>query len=396
MAIPGLSPATHFDPRNPSAAAANAPEAQLPKAEAGASGSALNKLANDFDSFLTLLTTQLQNQDPLEPLDSKEFTSQLVQFTSVEQAIQSNKNLEKLIALTGGNTSSAAFAYIGQEIRTSNSSTNLTGGFAKWSYEVDPAAASSAISVKDAKGNTVFTQEGKTGAGLKEFIWDGKDKNGASFPDGVYSLSVTAVSADKKPVSTKVFTTGTVNNVEISGDEPTLFVGGVKVSLKEIIAVSHGGNNSGAALNYIGREIRTINTSTSLFNSKANWSYEIDPRAVSSTLIVKDEKGRSVLEKTGGTGAGLHNFTWDGLDGTGAQLPDGVYSLSVAGLDRNDKPVGTKVFTKGKVTSIDTSSNDPQLMIGDVKIRLRDVLTVTEPSPTASNAAAGIVQEGAS
>ena len=142
--------------------------------------------------------------------------------------------------------------------------------------------------------------------------------------------------------------------------------------------------------------VTAINTSTSLFNSKANWSYEIDPRAVSSTLIVKDEKGRSVLEKTGGTGAGLHNFTWDGLDGTGAQLPDGVYSLSVAGLDRNDKPVGTKVFTKGKVTSIDTSSNDPLLMIGDVKIRLRDVLTVTEPSPTASNAAAGIVQEGAS
>ncbi len=83
MAINGLSPAIISDPKNPSTAAASAASTSTPAPVITASGNALNKLANDFDSFLTLLTTQLQNQDPLEPMDSKEFTSQLVQFTSV-------------------------------------------------------------------------------------------------------------------------------------------------------------------------------------------------------------------------------------------------------------------------------------------------------------------------
>lgn len=396
MAIQGLSPATHFDPKNPPAAASTDAKALPPKAESGASGNALNKLANDFNNFLTLLTTQLQNQDPLQPMDSKEFTSQLVQFTSVEQAIQSNKNLEKLIALTGGNTSSAAFGYIGKEVKTSNSSTNLAGGIAKWSYEVDASAASSAISVKDAKGNTVFTQEGKTGAGPHEFIWDGKDKNGASFPDGVYSLSVTAVSADKKPVSAKVFTTGIVNNVEITGDEPTLLIGGVKAGLKEIISVSQDNNHSSDALNYIGREIRTINPSTNLANGAANWTYELDPRTASSSLIVKDGKGKAVFETSGDTGSGLHNFTWDGKDKNGNLLPDGVYSLSITGLNSKGDPTGARIYTRGTVSSIDTSSTEPLLITGDVKVRLRDVLTVTETSPVTSSAAAGIGGAGAS
>ncbi|HAK63838.1 MAG TPA: hypothetical protein DCO82_11415 [Alphaproteobacteria bacterium] len=392
MAISGLSPATHFDPNNPTLASVDNASPSAVKADIDASGNALNKLANDFDNFLTLLTTQLQNQDPLQPMDSKEFTSQLVQFTSVEQAIQSNKNLEKLIALTGGNTSSAAFGYIGKEIKTSNSSTNLAGGFAKWSYEVDPSASSSSISIQDAKGNTVFIQEGKTGAGLHEFVWDGKDKNGASFPDGVYSLSVTAVSSDKKPVSTKVFTTGVVDNVEITGEEPTLFIGGVRVGLKEVIAVSQDTYHSSATLNYIGREIRTINPRTNLSEGAANWTYELDPNTASSTLIVKDMNGKSVYEISGETGSGLHNFIWDGKDKNGELLPDGVYSLNVAGLNGIGDPTGARIYTRGTVSSIDTSSNEPLLMVGDVKVRLRDVLTVTEPAPIAANAAASMAE----
>ena len=85
MATSGLSPASILDPSKPAAASALAAKTPAPSPVTAASGNALNKLTNDFNTFLTLLTTQLQNQDPLEPLDSKEFTSQLVQFTSVEQ-----------------------------------------------------------------------------------------------------------------------------------------------------------------------------------------------------------------------------------------------------------------------------------------------------------------------
>lgn len=386
MAINGLSPAIISDPKNPSAASA-APTA-TPAPVVAASGNALNKLANDFDSFLTLLTTQLQNQDPLEPMDSKEFTSQLVQFTSVEQSIQSNKNLEKLIALTSGNTSSAAFNYIGREVRMANSSTNLSNGMANWSYEVDPKAASSAITVLDAKGNAVFTVEGVTGAGTHNFAWDGKDKNGKAFPDGVYSLSVSALDLSKKPVTAKVFTTGTVTNVEVSGEEPSLFIGNVKVPLKDVLSVTRS-NSAGAPLDYIGREVRTINASTNLTNGTANWTYEVDPKATRTVVILKDSAGKVMLEQNVTPAAGMNTLSWNGVDKNGDPQPDGVYSISITAVDRDDVPVSSKVFTNGTVTSVDSSGNQPVLVIGGVKINLSDVLTVTEPAKIVSTATGG-------
>lgn len=388
MAISGLSPASVIDPGNPSAASALAAKTSAPSPAATASGNALNKLTNDFDTFLTLLTTQLQNQDPLEPLDSKEFTSQLVQFTSVEQSIQSNKNLEKLIALSSGNTSSAAFNYIGREVKLANDSTTLSNGLANWSYEVSPQAASSAITVLDAKGNAVFTTEGVTGAGTHNFSWNGQDKNGKALPDGVYSLSVSAVDLSKKPVSSKVFTTGIVTNVEISGDEPSLFIGSVKVPLKDVLSVSQS-NSTGAPLDYIGREVRTINANTNLVKSAANWTYEVDANAAKTIVTLKNSAGKVMLEQEVKPEPGLNTLSWNGVDKNGDQQPDGVYSISVTAVDKNDAPVNAKVFTSGIVTSVDSSGNQPVLVIGGVKINLSDVLTVTEPAKTASAATGG-------
>ena len=388
MPVSGLSPSAIFDPANPGSNLAKGSGAAAAASVATVSGDALKKLSGDFNTFLTLLTTQLQNQDPLEPMDSKEFTSQLVQFTSVEQSIQSNKNLEKLIALTGGNTTSAAFDYIGREVRTANSSTNLSNGMAKWTYEVDPAATSSAITVLDAKGNAVYTIEGKTGAGTHDFVWDGKDKNGNPFADGIYSLSVSATDISKKPVNTKVFTTGTVTNVEISGDEPTLLIGGIKVALKDVLSITTGGN-FGDALDYIGREVRTVNSSTNLTNGAANWTYEVDPKATSTLITLKDSAGNVMLAQNVTPTPGLNALSWNGVDQNGDQKPDGVYSISVTSLDRNDVPVGAKVFTKGIVTSVDKSGTNPVLVIGGVKVNLSDVLTVTEPVTTATNTTGG-------
>lgn len=388
MAISGLSPTTISDPKNPAPASASASAALAALPAATKSGNALDKLANDFNSFLTLLTTQLQNQDPLEPMDSKEFTSQLVQFTSVEQSIQSNKNLEKLISLTGSNTSSAAFNYIGRDVKVSNASTNLSNGVANWTYEVDPKAASSAITVLDAKGNSVFTTEGVTGAGSHNFSWDGKDKNGKAFPEGIYSLSVSAVDVGKKPVTAKVFTTGTVTNVEISGDEPSLFIGNVKVPLKDVLSVTKS-SSAGAPLDYIGREVRTINPSTNLANGTANWTYEVDPKATSTVVILKNSAGKVMLEQNVTPEPGLNSLSWNGVDKNGDQQPNGVYSISVKALDRDDVPVSSKIFTNGTVTSVDSSGNQPVLVIGGVKIKLSDVLTVTEPAKIASTATGG-------
>ncbi len=221
-----------------SAASSAAATAAAKPVAAKPAENALNKLSGDFNSFLTLLTTQLQNQDPLSPMDSNEFTNQLVQFSSVEQEIQSNKNLESLISLMSGNSSSAALSYIGREVTTTNGETNLINGKASWSYEVDPSAISSSITVKDAKGKAVFIADGKTGPGQQAFEWDGKNKAGANLPEGVYTLSVAAAGNDNKPLSTKVYSTGIVTGVETIGKNPTLIVGGVKLDLKDVVSVT--------------------------------------------------------------------------------------------------------------------------------------------------------------
>ena len=94
---------------------------------AAASEVAGAKLAENFDTFLQLLTTQLQHQDPLSPMESNEFVAQLVQFSEVEQAIASNKSLEKLIDLQNTNQATAAIGYIGQTVEAAGSGAHVSG-----------------------------------------------------------------------------------------------------------------------------------------------------------------------------------------------------------------------------------------------------------------------------
>src|SRR5262245_12081217 len=126
------------------------------------SSKAASQLTSNFDTFLTLLTTQLKNQDPLEPMDSSEFTQQLVQFSSVEQQINANKNLETLIALTKARSSTDAVSYLGRNVTVTDGSGALVGGSARWSYDLSNAAANTGVVVTDSRGRLVFVGRGET------------------------------------------------------------------------------------------------------------------------------------------------------------------------------------------------------------------------------------------
>src|SRR5690348_5297014 len=171
---------------------------------------------SNFNTFLTLLTTQLQNQDPLSPVDTRQFTQQLVGFSEVEQQINTNKNLQQLIQLQTSYEAIAAAPLVGQTIQYSDATASLAGGAAGFSYSLPSNAASVNLLVEDASGNVVYSTSGNLNAGTHDFVWDGKTSAGVQMPDGgQYTLQVVAKDARNNPISATVSSYGVVSGVSI-------------------------------------------------------------------------------------------------------------------------------------------------------------------------------------
>jgi flagellar basal-body rod modification protein FlgD len=207
------------------------------QAQGQASG-ANSRLSANFDTFLKLLTAQLQNQDPLEPMDSSEFTQQLVQYSSVEQQIQTNQNFETLLGLVAASAHNNAVSYIGKDISALASDTGLAGGEASWRYALPQDAKTVTLTVTNSAGKVVYRTSGETETGAHDFTWDGKDTNGNEMPEGTYRLSVAALDAEGKAISSAISVKGTVTAVDMTGTEPVLIIKGARIALSQVIEVS--------------------------------------------------------------------------------------------------------------------------------------------------------------
>jgi flagellar basal-body rod modification protein FlgD len=191
--------------------------AQTPQASG-----ALARLSGDLNSFLTLLTTQLKHQDPLDPLDTEKFTSQLVEFASVEQAIETNKHLELLIGLQSAADRDGAIAMIGRTLMIAGDRAFNGGAGARWSYELAAPAATVRLTVVDAAGAPVATFAGAAAAGLHDVGWDGKIASGGVAPAGVYRLVVDARDAQGAPLPVAVTSAVTADAVVFTAAGPQL------------------------------------------------------------------------------------------------------------------------------------------------------------------------------
>lgn len=196
------------------------------------------KLADTFDSFLTLLTTQLTHQDPLEPLDPNEFTDQLVSFTNVEQSIATNKNLEQLLASYQSNELASAVSFIGKAIEAPGATSVLNKGSARWSYNLAAQSEATTIKVVDSSGKTVFQAIGQTGLGRHEFEWDGNDSLSNPLPDGPYTLLVSAADSQNTAIDTTTNLIATAQGVLTEDGVNKVDVGGFTVPLNSIVAVN--------------------------------------------------------------------------------------------------------------------------------------------------------------
>jgi flagellar basal-body rod modification protein FlgD len=209
------------------------------------------RLAENFDTFLTLLTTQLKNQDPLSPMDSTQFTQQMVQMTGVEQQLLTNDLLTKLVANTNSGISTAV-SLIGKEVRAVTDTAPLKGGKAEWVYDLDANADEVRVEIVDASGKTVHSKT-LSGDALKAgdhtYAWDGKDLSGQALPNGgAYTLRVTAKDSAGASVPTSIFVQGLVTGVEQSDGQTLLTVNGAKVTWDKVasIALPEPATNAGA------------------------------------------------------------------------------------------------------------------------------------------------------
>ncbi len=190
----------------------------------GASGAqSATTLANNFDTFLTILTAQIQNQDPLEPMDSTQFTEQLVQFSGVEQQIRVNKQLETLIAATNSGAGASLSGYLGQKAEIDAASAQFSGDPITWRYELPAQAKSTTITVTDAAGRVLYSKTGELEAGSHEFVWNGELNKGGTAPeDQPYWISVVAEDANKKAITPKHSLVTKITGVDLTYGEPAL------------------------------------------------------------------------------------------------------------------------------------------------------------------------------
>lgn len=201
------------------------------------SSTSISKLASDLDSFLTILTTQLQYQDPLEPLDSSEFTNQLVLFAQVEQDIQQNANLEDLVSLQQDNIAVGALSFMNKEVDVAWPVTELSNGQATFGYTLPKEAQSATLAILGENGQIVRTESAETAEGSHEFVWDGKDDIGNSMKPGVYIIQVNALDANNQPIEADYSTFGKVTGVTLENGTAILEIGGVQVPMGNVTRI---------------------------------------------------------------------------------------------------------------------------------------------------------------
>jgi len=219
-------------------------------------GSTAAGLATNFNTFIKILTTQLQHQDPTSPMDTNQFTQELVEFSGVEQQLNTNSLLQKLVDASGAGSVKSLLGYVGQYVEVpANGQLLIQGGQSDFSYTLPQEASAATITVKDSAGNTVASLSGPTASGVNNIAWNGQDSSGNQLPDGLYTLSIAATDGSGNALTpSNVNLIGLVTGVQTadsSGNDlllgPNLIVNDANVEAVFSPASMQANNSSGAS-----------------------------------------------------------------------------------------------------------------------------------------------------
>ena len=200
--------------------------------------SSRSRLADSEETFLSLLTTQLKNQDPLSPLDSNQFTAQIVQMTGVEQQLMTNDLLKLLVGMSDGGLSGSV-NLIGKAVTAQTDQAALTDGKANWAYALDRNATSVKYEIVNSAGSTVWSRTDPSVAGGEHSLdWDGVTTAGQKLPDGgTYKLKITATGSGGETINASSHVTGVVTGIETLNGETVLSVGKLKIPVSSVTGV---------------------------------------------------------------------------------------------------------------------------------------------------------------
>ncbi len=209
-------------------------------------GNAAAQLSGNYTMFLKLLTTQLQNQDPLNPTDATTYTQQLVSYSQVEQQIKTNDQLGSILAATKANTNSngTLLNYLGHYVAVGGDKVALQGGVANMTYQLKNGASAVTLDILDSTGAKVATFNGAGGTSVQKVAWDGRNNSGTQLPDGTYTLKITAADSAGNPVDVKSQTMiAKVTGVQKGEVSNTLYLGNTPIEESVITKVYNSPND---------------------------------------------------------------------------------------------------------------------------------------------------------
>jgi flagellar basal-body rod modification protein FlgD len=197
-------------------------------------------IADNFQTFLTLLTTQLKNQSPLDPLDTNQFTQQLVQFAGIEQQMKGNDALASLVSIDKSAQSTQALVFVGQNVAVDGSTAQFNGTQATWNLNA-PKDATTKITITSATGATAYSGPFTLKAGNASFAWDGKGNDGSSWPAGAYKMTVVGTDSTGANVAVSTEVQGIVDSVDLTASPPLLSIGGQNYTTNQIKRIVRAG-----------------------------------------------------------------------------------------------------------------------------------------------------------
>ncbi len=190
--------------------------------------------------FLKLLTTQLQYQDPLNPMDNTQFTAQLAQFSSLEQLTSLNNGMDSLIAAQAGTANLQALSYLGHQVAAPTDHLSLPeSGDAPFQIQLPDGADDVVVTVRNASGSVLATKHlGALSPGLHTAVWDGQTNDSVRAAAGDYAVEVGAMDSDGNPVAARLFGNQQVTGIDLSGSEPAVLTPSGSVPLSQVVQLT--------------------------------------------------------------------------------------------------------------------------------------------------------------